>query len=568
MVFQHIFSGTTYVCAVRSGVRGWVLVDYGTVASTVINSALGALTAGRTWKEKVVVMGNSTINASLTPGSYTILELQGKVTLANNANVNMINVSAKTNIEILGGEWNGNRANQTADLNGFDFTSCTYIIVDNVIVHDVKETVSKGIGINFYMGNHNKVLNCTAYNCGDVAIDAGGMGIDFNGESQGLTAFNEVHDCNGGIYLGASANLTTREFRVIGNYVKDVHRDGIAIYPYTATSYLYQIDVIGNIIVDPSRDGAHAGIKFGYSSYVTMNCVVSDNIISETGVGNYATGISIASGTSQGVVSGNIIENTYQTAIILSGSQNIVNDNKINTVRGTGFGIRVAGNYNNIVGNSIYNVTGSWAITFYSPASYNLIDSNVLDTMPVNGINIQAGCIGNIIGHNPMFNMGGTYLLDNGTGTILPTLVLPFVDGTLFLSADGAPWGWEIDADTEYAIAHGWLPLEVQKVVRWKVWAVSLVTEVDKMRLEIVGRGGADNQAYTTESVDIANKPSTSVNFSANDYIYWTLTPTDDASIGLLTGADAIMIKVKHEAAGDGDWATDAAFLCVEIEYV
>jgi len=40
IVFQHVFSGTTYFCAVRSGERGWVLVDYGTNPATVCNSAL------------------------------------------------------------------------------------------------------------------------------------------------------------------------------------------------------------------------------------------------------------------------------------------------------------------------------------------------------------------------------------------------------------------------------------------------------------------------------------------------------------------------------------------------
>jgi len=46
LVFQHVFNGTTYVCAVRSGVRGWILVDYDTDAATVIQQAMDNLVDG------------------------------------------------------------------------------------------------------------------------------------------------------------------------------------------------------------------------------------------------------------------------------------------------------------------------------------------------------------------------------------------------------------------------------------------------------------------------------------------------------------------------------------------
>lgn len=146
------------------------------------------------------------------------------------------------------------------------------------------------------------------------------------------------------------------------------------------------------------------------------------------------------------------------------------------------------------------------------------------------------------------------------------TLVFPFVQGTTFLSA--APFGWEIDANTEYAIALGKLPPYVTRVYRWRVWAVSLVAEADSMRLEIEGYGGTDNEAYTAETVAVADKPSASVNFAVNDYIHWLLTATDDADIDDMIGGDSIMIKVLHEAAGGADCETDAVFLCVEIDYV
>jgi len=172
------------------------------------------------------------------------------------------------------------------------------------------------------------------------------------------------------------------------------------------------------------------------------------------------------------------------------------------------------------------------------------------------------------VGPNTLTGAGTACINDSGTNTRLPTLVFPFVDGTYFLMVDAATWGWEVDESGEYAIATGDLPLNVQQVVRVKVRGVALVTEADAMRLEINGYGGASNEPFTQETIAVANKASVTSNFTANDYIYWMIDPTDDADIGHLLGGDSVMFKVKHEAAGDGDCATNAAFLCVMIEYV
>ena len=88
------------------------------------------------------------------------------------------------------------------------------------------------------------------------------------------------------------------------------------------------------------------------------------------------------------------------------------------------------------------------------------------------------------------------------------------------------------------------------------------------MRLEINGYAGADNEPYNTETVAVADHPSESSNFAANDVIYWLLDATDDTDLDEMFGGDQIMVQVLHEAAGGPDCATDAAFTCVEIEYV
>jgi hypothetical protein len=82
----------------------------GTDAATVIQSALNALTPGRTWKERVLVKGSYIIDNSASPlhiGSNTIFELDGRL-IALNSKKTLVYVSG-SNIELRGGVYDGNR---------------------------------------------------------------------------------------------------------------------------------------------------------------------------------------------------------------------------------------------------------------------------------------------------------------------------------------------------------------------------------------------------------------------------------------------------------------------------
>lgn len=157
--------------------------------------------------------------------------------------------------------------------------------------------------------------------------------------------------------------------------------------------------------------------------------------------------------------------------------------------------------------------------------------------------------------HNFQFQQGG-----NAAG----------IQTAQFIHADGSPKGWEIDLDAEWAIALGQLPLELQEVVRIKLWAVGLAAPGvgNKMRLEVLIDAGQSDEVFTAEVISVVDKPSNETNFAVNDVISWTLTSADDTDIGDLVGGDNTEVKAKHEAAGDGDIATDAVFRVVEIEYV
>jgi len=81
MVFQHIFAGTTYICAIRAGVRGWILIDYGADARTVIQSAVNAV------HDVFVAAGLYVLSGEILLNTYNTLRGEGiDVTILQMAN--------------------------------------------------------------------------------------------------------------------------------------------------------------------------------------------------------------------------------------------------------------------------------------------------------------------------------------------------------------------------------------------------------------------------------------------------------------------------------------------------
>ncbi|MBA7590849.1 hypothetical protein ES708_32990 [subsurface metagenome] len=120
----------------------------------------------------------------------------------------------------------------------------------------------------------------------------------------------------------------------------------------------------------------------------------------------------------------------------------------------------------------------------------------------------------------------------------------------------------DLGADT----ARAWLilPLEVQVVIKLKIYARAVDPSGTTMALEINVNGGASNEAYTTHATAAPNTPSTTTNFAADDVIFWELS---SAEIVALNAGDSIQVVVLHEAANDGGIETDAYIRTVEIEY-
>ena len=113
--------GDNYYTAGASGIR-----FSGKNAGEVIQSAIDALTMGRTWKEKIILKSDFTISSTIIIKSYTILEFQGKVTVADNANIDAViksegfdelagtdSTGGVVEVEIDGLKLDGNKEKQT-----------------------------------------------------------------------------------------------------------------------------------------------------------------------------------------------------------------------------------------------------------------------------------------------------------------------------------------------------------------------------------------------------------------------------------------------------------------------
>ena len=169
---------------------------------------------------------------------------------------------------------------------------------------------------------------------------------------------------------------------------------------------------------------------------------------------------------------------------------------------------------------------------------------------------------------------------DVGTGTKLATKTFSFiaggdVDGTAlwanYVSATASAKGWEVDDAADWAEALGQLPLELQQIVRFKIWAVALGAPIGgggQMHLEINMNAGASNLAYTTEPVALANFDGEEADYVATDVVHWVVDSGDDADIGSMVGGMSIEIEVIYEVGAAPDGATNAVFRTVEIEYV
>lgn len=607
---------TLLVAASNSLDRSKAQADYicdGVADQVQINDALNALPAGG--GRVMLSEGTFTIDDPIAfPASNITLEGQGRGTFIDGDGLatgeHGIVISGRTDCAVK------NLAIQTEDGGGktchciFVENGSHYVSIENVMV---VASDSDGIHIEGTATNNARIHRCTI------------EGVDDNGICNNTSAvINRLHisECtiispgNHGIAVGLTDRGATN-FEITGNIIYSPGADGIhtrisdsgtisdnAIFePSNYAIYLWAVwtAVTGNSIYCPGNYGIYV--------YNCENTISGNTIYRPTSGG----GIHLTSDADKTVVAGNTI--TYgvgDNIIFIDGAENV--DIVGNVLEGNDVakGIHVAGPYANVCGNFIYgraagitedaihvasggdyaniagnliyaawncciligdgathiNITGNHCYKAHTDGiklEANNTECSIVGNLCYDnsgyGINIAAAtCTGNLVKENKLTGNTSGCILNSGVNTGLATYVVPFSGGT-----DPQDSGYLIDADTEYARAWLRLPAEVQQVVRMKIYARAVVLSAAAMRLEINANGGADNEPYNTHATAAPNTPSTSTNFAANDVIFWALTV---AGIVALLGGDSVEVKVLHEAAGDGDVATNAYIRTVEIEYV
>lgn len=381
------------------------------------------------------------------------------------------------------------------------FKKSTFVTLQNVIVHDSRIatylvdsynqilfvdcsncTVEKcesynsdqGGVLGFYgAGGNHKILNNNFYN--------GATGIEGSNQTDSVVSKNTVRNVGyscisysglrnvisenilsgssqgSGIVCGhAGTPPLIADYSVVsGNIISDTRQYGIAtagssyvtitnnqitrsLNSYSHSIYILQncknIKVIGNTIIDGFTIGATASGIFVEDS---DGSVISDNIIKNVLGNSTGHGIYLYLSCPNTIISGNIVNNSAGSGILLSSSAStrcIVNRNNISTSALTGitsygeysviadnvisdtnglYGILLSGRYSSATGNTIFDST-THAI-YVNAIDYCAITENIVETAST-GINLATGSdyhtvVGNVIG------AGVTTPINRGTTT-------------------------------------------------------------------------------------------------------------------------------------------------------
>jgi len=413
---------------------------------------------------------------------------------------------------------------ENCSLAGIYVTGCTYCNVEGNILQNVGQTAA-GIRYGIYIGGLGGNHIISGNTLEETAVNKCRDGIYLYQADNCRVIGNHVTGTLSGIYLSHSATLNT----ITANVIIGITNNGI--YLTGASGPCYRNVISSNIIISPAQNGIYI--------YACDELSIVGNFIVGTGAGSYSA-ISLSSSHRCTVTGNELIDfGTHGIYFYRSGHGTITG----NVCYSNGAdGIRIDGtgglaDYNEITGNScVSNV--AYGIHIFGDANVN----------------------GNRVINNKLTANGTAPFNDAGTNTMLAAYVVPFSHGS-----DPQDSGYEIDVAGEFARAWLRLPVEVQQVVRMNVYARSVVAEVHEMELEMVVNGGADNEAFNTHVGSIAQLDSVSVNFAADDIIFWINT---EAGTLALVGGDSVEVKVLHEAAEVDNCATDAFFRTVEIEYV
>ena len=284
---------------VKDGITGCIVQGPLTDAAAA-QWAFDNLTPGRTFKEKVLLIGAFTLSAKLEIPSYVILEIHGVLTLADGVNDDILENSDQTagneHIEVHGGILKGNKAEQTAGA-GIDFDKVSNVLISRVHIEDCK---NEGIRAG---------LNGT---CSHVKIEFCGIsGCEYDIHTRRCEHLT-ISECktSTATYEGIYVHSLCKYVVIENNEAFSNGRQGIAV------ESAEQADVTGN----SCHDNTQNGIVIELSSKVD----VSDNQCPDNG--SAASGIGVITCTEITIEGNKCKGNGFGTLTNSDGT--IINDNQ------------------------------------------------------------------------------------------------------------------------------------------------------------------------------------------------------------------------------------------------
>jgi len=413
--------------------------------TAIINAAFGNLTAGRDYKEKVIIVGNYDNMGQLSIPSHTLVEIVGKIKAKPMEMINghLIYSSGTHDIELCGGFVDANKEVQTESMSAIHFYQ-----VQNFSIHDMTvkggfrttpfEDSEHGEGIEIWDCDWGKVSDCYSYrptyDC--IKVRGGSTNILItdnicvNSENKGGIQIST----DGTRYINVIGNIIYQSYHVLDNAIRihsadNVLVEGNQIYCYDSSA-IQLIDgafynaIQGNNIVTYDGTGISTFGGTPSASRPTNNFIKDNTIIMQaSGVGVY-----ILNGYDNELI-GNVIRGVGGGTGIMLGSS-YVNGTKVlkNVIRNVADPIHDDSTFVTIKGNEGFTTENSGITTNCINGTWiahNVAKTPQIITLTISGSNyINSTCFllsPTIIASNSTHFQIGFYINNAGTITAVTT---------------------------------------------------------------------------------------------------------------------------------------------------
>lgn len=395
-------------------------------------------------------------------GNSTIIKLADSAD--SKVVVNQDETNGNVGIKISDLQINGNGINQDSSNWNRDHNGITLVRCHNSVIENVRVANASAYGIQIRRGGENSIINCEVYNAGagrpynmfddDTNLGHYCIGITVKSEKFTKIIGCRVHDClsNGIVVEHMYDGIPNNGNIVSGNIIWDCYA-GIW-FENAENSTIH-----GNIIYNNTKRGAYedsipTGMVIGSNS---KNLVISNNHLNYNGWSSSSCSISIHHTSSNIIITGNYINNSYGYGISGAGNYSKISDNRIGNSNNSGIYITdfFGTTGFSITDNTITNSTNRGIIASSGIPSISsiIISDNIINhTTNDEGIksvfyhNVITGnsifnsaadgilCTGgdkNIISNNDVFNSGasGIRVLNSDNGTMMGNFVDTATDG-------------------------------------------------------------------------------------------------------------------------------------------